>query len=332
MAQRAPGKAHRKGLTLLQVAEMFGDEGAAKAWIEERRWPNGPHCPKCGSFNVQSGIKHRTMTHRCRDCNTGKSRTMFTLRMGTVMEGSKLPFRVWAIAIYLYATNLKGVSSMKLHRELGIGQKAAWFMLHRLRKAAETGAGMFTGPVEADETYMGGKRKNMSNAKRRELAAEGAGRGAVGKVAVVGVKDRETKQVRAKVVERTDGETLQGFVVEHTAPDATVYTDEASAYEGLPMPHEAVKHSVSEYVRGQVHTNGVESFWSMLKRGYIGTYHKMSPKHLGRYVNEFAGRHNVREQDTEAQMGTMVESMGGKRLRYRELIAPNGLESGARSA
>ena len=332
MIQKAPGKAHRKGLTLLQVAEMFGDEANAMAWIEERRWPDGPFCPKCGSFNVQANIKHKTATHRCRDCNTGKSRTMFTLRMGTVMEGSKLPYRVWAIAIYLFATNLKGVSSMKLHRELGITQKSAWFMLHRLRETKAPGTGWFSGPVEVDETYMGGKRANMSNAKRKQLADEGAGRGAVGKVAVVGIKDRETKQVRAQVVEHTDKPTLQGFVIDHTAPDATVYTDEASAYEGLPMAHDAVKHSIKEFVRGQVHTNGMESFWSMLKRGYIGVYHKMSPKHLDRYVTEFEGRHNARENDTIDQMGGIVDDMGGKRLRYRDLIKPNGLPSGARGA
>ncbi len=129
---------------------------------------------------------------------------------------------------------------------------------------------------------------------------------------MVGVKDRATKRVRAQVITRTDAPTLQGFVVKHTAPDATVYTDEASAYEGLPMMHEAVKHSVKEYVRGQVHTNGAESFWSMLKRGYVGIYHKMSPKHLDRYVTEFEGRHNIREQDTIDQMGSVVVGMGGK--------------------
>ena len=141
---KAPGKAHRKGLALLQVADMFRDETAAKAWIAECRWPNGPHCPDCGSFHVQSGIKHRTMTHRCRDC---PERPMFSLRKGTIMEGSKLPHRIWAIGIYLFATNLKGVSSMKLHRELGIGQKAAWFMLHRLRTTKETSAGGLSGQL-----------------------------------------------------------------------------------------------------------------------------------------------------------------------------------------
>ena len=327
MAQKAPGKAHRKGLTLLQVANMFRDEESAMAWIEKRRWPHAPHCPKCGSFHVQSGIKHKTMTHRCRDC---PNKQMFTLRMGTVMERSRLPYRLWAIGIYLFMTNLKGVSSMKLHRELGITQKSAWFMLHRLRKAAESGAGVFSGPVEVDETYMGGKRANMSNAKRRELAERDVGRGSVGKTAVVGVKDRSTKQVRAKVVRTTDKPTLQGFVVRNSSPDAIVYTDEAAAYEGLPMLHDSVKHSVKEFVRGQVHTNGIESFWSMLKRGYVGTFHKMSPKHLHRYVTEFEGRHNARELDTINQMGSLVSAMAGKRLTYDELIAPNGLDSGAR--
>lgn len=330
MAQKAPGKAHRKGLTLLQIADMFGTDAAAYAWIASKRWPHGPFCPKCGSFNVQSDIAHRTMTHRCRDCSTGKSRTMFTLKIGTIMEGSKLSYRVWAVALYLFTTNIKGISSMRLHRELGITQKAAWFLLHRLRKAAENGQGAFSGPVEVDETYIGGKRANMSNAKRRELAD--TGRGPVGKTAVVGLKDRATNQIRTRVVERTDKPTLQGFVIEHTDPGATVYTDEASAYEGLPFTHEAVKHSVSEYVRGQASTNGVESHWALLKRGYVGIYHKMSPKHLGRYVAEFERRHNVRDEDTVDQMEAIVDGMGRKRLTYRALIARNGLPSGARSA
>ena len=233
------------------------------------------------------------------------------------------------VATFLLSTNLKSVSSMKLHRDLSITQKSAWFLAHRLRRALDRDGTMFSGPVEVDETYFGGKRRNMSNAKRKELA--GTGRGSVGKIAVVGIKDRETKHVRAKVVQSTDKATLQGFVGEHTTPGATVYTDEASAYEGLPFPHESVKHSVSEYVRGMAHTNGAESFWSMLKRAHMGTFHKMSPKHLDRYVTEFEGRQNVRENDTVDQLGAMVEGMRGKRLRYRELIAPNGLASGARS-
>ena len=304
----------------------FSDDASAEAYFVEQRWPNGVACPHCGSTNVQSGTKHKTMPYRCREKECAKR---FSAKTGTVMEGSKLGFQVWMIATFLLSTNLKSVSSMKLHRDLEITQKTAWFLAHRLRRALDRDGDMFAGPVEVDETYIGGKRKNMSNAKRKELA--GTGRGAVGKTAVVGIKDRETKNVRAKVVENTDKATLQGFVVENTAPGATVYTDEASAYEGLPFEHESVKHSVSEFVRGMAHTNGAESFWSMLKRAHMGTFHKMSPKHLHRYLDEFAGRQNVRENDTIDQLGAMVEGMEGKRLRYQELIAPNGLASGARS-
>ena len=154
----------------------------------------------------------------------------------------------------------------------------------------------------------------------------------MGKTAVVGAKDRATKQVAAKVVERTDASTLQGFVINHAAPGATVYSDDSSAYESLRFDHDTVKHSLSEYVRGDVHTNGIESLWSMLKRAHKGTFHKMSPKHLDRYVQEFASRHNLRDEDTIDIMTSIATGMRGKRLRYRELIAPNGLSSGARSA
>ena len=331
MAQKAPGKAHREGVSLPELFLKFPNDEAAQAWLEEQRWGGEPWCPHCGSFNVRHN-NHKSMPWRCaeRDC-----RKRFSVRSGTPMQGSPLGYQIWVVAIYLLTTSLKGQSSMKLHRDLKVTQKTAWFLAHRIRKTFadkdDDEGGHFSGPVEVDETYMGGKRANMSNAKRRELAAAGVGPGAVGKVAVVGVKDRATKQVRAQVVERTDKPTLQGFVTAHAAPDATVYTDEAAAYEGLPMPHDTVTHSVKEYVRGQVHTNGMESFWSMLKRGYVGIYHKMSPKHLDRYVTEFAGRHNLREADTITQMGMVVRGFEGKRLTYTALKQDNGLDSGARS-
>ena len=310
---RGSGKANRKGLTLIQIIGMFPDDATAKAWLVERHWPQGPYCPHCGSFNVQCGIKHKTMTHRCRDC---EKRPMFSLKTGTIMEGTKLGYRVWAVAFYLVATNLKGVSSMKLHRDLGVTQKTAWHLAHRIREAYAAKHERFAGPAEVDETAMGGKRKNMPKAKRKELT----GRGSVGKSIVAGVKDRETGRVQAAKVEATDSRTLQGFVREHVQPGATLYTDEAAAYRGMPeFEHEAVTHSVGEYVRDMAHTNGIESFWAMLKRGYQGTFHHFSEKHMDRYIGEFAGRHNVRPHDTIDQMSAMVEGMVGRRLTYRSL-------------
>ena len=325
MSKKAPGKSHRTGISMHELFRRFPNDATAEAWLIEQRWPEGIACPHCGSMNVQTGSAHKTMPYRCREKECAKR---FSLKTGTVMEGSKLGFQVWVIATYLMSTNLKSVSSMKLHRDLEINQRSAWFLAHRLRVALSEEGRVFSGPVEVDETYFGGKRTNMSNARRKELA--GTGRGAVGKVAVVGAKDRATNQVAAKVVERTDAATLQGFVIDHAAPDATVYRDDSSAYDSLPFDHDSVKHSLSEYVKGDVHTNGIESLWSMLKRAHTGTFHKLSPIHLDRYVQEFATRHNLRGEDTIDIMASVANGMRGKRLRYRELIVPNGLGSGAR--
>ena len=185
------------------------------------------------------------------------------------------------------------------------------------------------GPViEADETYVGGKVGNMPLAKRKKLSGA---RGSSGKSIVAGVKDRSTKEVRATVVDAATAQNLQGFVQKHTSPNSKICTDESSAYKGLPREHEAVNHGAHEYVRGDVHTNGIEAFWSMLKRAHKGVYHKISPKHMDRYAKEFAGRHNIRELDTIDQIRSVVRSLCFKRLRYKDLIADNGLDSGARS-
>ncbi|MCZ6819062.1 MAG: IS1595 family transposase [Calditrichaeota bacterium] len=315
---KAPGKSDRKGISLVELMDMFPNDETAKEWFESKIWPEGPHCPHCGSLNVQTGTAHKSMTHRCRDC---PNKPRFSLKTGTILESTKLDYRTWALAVYMLITNLKGVSSMKLHRDLKITQKSAWHLMHRLRKAFDTsGLECFLGPIEVDETYIGGKRKNMPKAKRKALT----GRGAVGKIAVVGIKDRATNRLMARVVAHTDAETLQGFVGDHAAPDAKVYTDDASAYQGLPFDHESVKHSAGEYVRGMAHINGIESFWSMLKRGYQGTFHHFSDKHTQRYVTEFAGRHNIREQDTVDQMATLARGLGGRRLRYSDLVSDCG--------
>ena len=322
MPRKAPGKAHREGLTLVQLMDMFPTEEAATAWFESVVWPNGRHCSKCGSLRTREA-SHRYMPYWCGDC-----RSYFSVKTGTAMQASKIPLRKWAIAIYLCLTSLKSVSSMKLQRDIGVSQPTAWFMLQRIREAwAEDDDDQFDGPVEVDETYFGGERRNMSVTKRKAMNKS---RGPVGKTAVVGLKDRDSNEVRAEVVQRTDGATLQGFVREHTEAGATVYTDDAAAYRGMrEFRHEAVNHTVSEYVRGQAHTNGIESFWSMLKRAHDGTFHKISPKHLQRYVSEFAGKHNHRESATVVQMRDTVARLVGRRLLYRNLIADNGLSSGS---
>ena len=307
---KAPGKAHRTGISLVELFEKFPNDEKAEAWFRDLRWPNGLTCPACGSDRVQDGCAHKTMPFRCRDCNK-----KFSTKTGSVMQSSKLGYRVWAIAIYLFNTNIKGTSSMKLHRDLGISQSAAWFVLHRIREAfSQVGPQVFSGPVEVDETYVGGLERNKHAHKKANL-----GRGPVGKTAVVGAKDRESNQVAAAVVDSTDKPTLQGFARAHMADGAEVFTDEAKAYQGLPN-HRTVKHSISEYVNGKAHTNGVESFWAMLKRGYHGTYHRLSRKHLQRYVNEFCGRHNTRDMDTIHQMRLTAAGLVGRRLRYEDLI------------
>ena len=284
MAKKAPGKSFRKSISPVAIMRRFPDNETSEAWFVQKRWPEGPHCPSCGSTNVQTGAKHK-MPFRCRE---RECRKRFSVRVRTVMEGSNLDYQTWAVAIYLHLTSLKSVSSMKLHRDLNITQKSAWHLAHRLREAFGREGDAFTGPVKADETYMGGRRRNMQKAKRREMNR----RGTIGKSIVVGVKNRGTNEVRAKVVSSTDAPTLQGFVREHTEPGAMVYTDEAGAYRGLARDygHEAVNHGAGEYVRRQAHTQGIESFWAMLKRAHKGTFHKISPKHPDRYVSEFAGK------------------------------------------
>ena len=316
----APGRSHRDGMSILELMAMFPTDDTATAWFERVVWPGERCCGHCGSVKTREVPNRTPMPYWCSDC-----REYFSVRTGTAIAHSKVPLRKWAIAIYLELTSLKGVSSMKLHRDLGVSQKTAWFMLHRIREAwTDEAPGAFAGPVEADETFVGGKEANRHARSRKHL-----GRGPVGKTVVVGVKDRASGKVRASVVPDTTGATLRGFVQAHTAPDAMVYTDGEPGYASLPH-HAAVRHSVGEYVSGRAHTNGMESFWSLFKRAYIGTFHKLSPKHLDRYVQEFAVKHDIRDLGTLAQMRDTVLRLVGRNLLYRTLIADNGLPSGAR--
>ena len=308
------GRADREGISLTKLFQLFPDDDAAEQWFEECRWPGGHRvCPDCGesNYSITKDRQPGKMPYRCRAC-----RRYFSVKKGTVMQSSPIGYQKWAIATYIVVTNLKGASSMKLHRDLEISQQAAWHLSHRIRKALADGKfSLMAGPVEVDEGFFGGLERNKHASKKLR-----AGRGAVGKTAVVAAKDRATNRVDAQVVSSVAADSLQPFVIERTREGSTVFTDDHGAYRGIPgVEHRTVRHSVGEYVDGMAHTNGVESFWSMLKRGYHGTFHHVSPKHLQRYVDEFSGRHNLRSLDTIDQMASVVRGMVGKRLRYADL-------------
>ncbi|MXY08632.1 MAG: IS1595 family transposase, partial [Rhodothermaceae bacterium] len=315
MATKGPGRAYRKGISLLKLAAMFPDETAAVKWFESVFWMNGCKCPRCNGISVYETKNTNGMPYRCRDC-----KRYFSVTTGTVLESTKLPLTIWVWAIFLEMTNLKGVSSMKLHRDLEIRQATAWHVLHRIREGLKPQLiEFFEGPIEADESYIGGLEKNKHADKKLK-----AGRGTVGKAIVLGVKDRKTKRIRAEVIEETTKPVMQGFINETRSKDASVFTDEHRSYKGL-RNHTTVKHSqkqwaVSTILGEYAHTNGIESFWATLKRAYHGTYHHLSKKHLNRYVIQFAGKHNLRGLDTIDQMVMVVRGMVGRRARLKDLI------------
>ena len=300
--------------SLLEMLQAFPNEAACVAHLEKLRWPAGKICPLCGCAGKIYSRK-RVGVYKCSDCGDE-----FSIRKGTIYEESRLSLRKWFMAAWLVTSNRKGISSYQLAREVGVSQKTAWFMLGRLRKSAETAlekSPPMDGEVEADETYLGGKEKNKHNSKKAK-----AGRGPVGKDVAIGVRSREGN-VFAQKISHTDRDTMVGFIEDNVLLGSTIYTDDHRSYRGLGefYDHEFVIHSVGEYVRDKAHTNGIESFWSMLKRGYNGVFHQFSWKHLNRYLSEFAFRWNLNGSTGGQRMDSMLESGFGSRLTYKALIA-----------
>ena len=311
---KGPGRNTRKGITLPEIIKMFPDSRTAESWFEKLRWGRGMYCPRCGCDDemITDCRGRNTMPYWCGAC-----RRRFSVRTGTPLEASNIPLQKWAIAIYLHVTSLKGVSSMKLHRDLGISQSAAWFMSHRIREAWSNPASLNSKEAEVDESYFGGIEKNK-HAKKRLYP----GSGGAGKTIVAGMKDRRTGKVIAKIVPNTGSGTLRSFVIDNLRVKGTLYSDGASTLKDFKWPgkSEFVIHSKGQFATDGSHTNGIESFWAMLKRAYKGTYHQISPKHLQRYLDEFCARNNIRDKDTIDQMRECVRRMAGKRLKYKDLV------------
>ena len=301
-------------ISLHQFDARISDEAAAVAFAEEAIWQGDPRCGRCGNNNVYRVKNGRPMSHRCRDC-----KRHFSIRTGTVMAETNLPVRTWLLAIHLTLTARKGVSALQMHRHLGVTYPTAWFLDHRIREAMKQNkTPVMTGIIQIDETWIGGKAKNIHKSKKKKEGWTGMGN----KFAVIGLR-QDDGTVIIFPVPNTYAETLQNAVLDNVKPGSTIWSDEAPAYKpllGYGYIHEWVTHGSGEYVRDMVTNNGVESFWALLKRGYIGTFHYMSWKHLHRYCDEFAYRHNVGKGNGFETIGAVLRCMVGKRVTYQQLI------------
>ncbi len=300
--------------TLLEAVQHFSDYANCHKFMMEVRWPDGViRCPKCGSNRVAYFEKARVFK-----CYAGHKSPKFSLKVGTIFEDSPIGLEKWIPAVWLLACCKNGISSYELHRALGVTQKTAWFMLHRIRTAMRTGSFMkLAGEVEVDETFVGGLSKNMHKDKRAEKVT---GTGGKDKTPVLGCLQRGG-QVITTVVPNRKRKTLHRLVGEQVEAGSAVYTDALASYEGLSKAydHQFVDHAI-EYVRGRVHTNGLENFWSLLKRTIKGTYTSIAPFHLSRYLDEQAFRYNQRCGDDASRFVDTMRQTIGRRITYKELV------------
>jgi transposase-like protein len=302
--------------TLLEAIKHFADPNVTHELMVNLRWPNGVHCPICGRTDVRF-----ISTRRMWECKEKHPRRQFSSKVGTIFEDSPLGLDKWFAAIWMVANCKNGISSYEMGRDLGITQKSAWFMDHRIRLAMKAGSILkMEGECEADESFIGGLAKNMHEKRRKHI-----GTGGVGKTTVLGILQRKSNKrgskVRAKVIPNVKAETLQPEVRAVVEPGSKLYTDAWASYRGLghDYQHEVIDHAI-EYVRDNVHVNGLENFWSLLKRTIKGTYVSVEPFHLGRYLDEQAFRFNEREDNDAGRFKSVLSSVSVRRLTYKELI------------
>jgi transposase-like protein len=302
--------------TLQEAIVYFANPDNCLDYLARKRWPNGVTCPTCGSQSVIFLANQRRW--KCRENHPAPQ---FSVRVGTVMEDSPIGLDKWLCAMWQIVNCKNGISSYEVHRAIGITQKSAWFLDHRIRFALGLAPGnKLSGQVEADETFIGGKARNMHKDKRAEKIT---GTGGKDKTAVMGILERGPKsigsKVRVKVIDNTKKKTLQSEVREHVLAGSAIFTDALQSYEGLDeFQHEVVDHAV-EYVRGEVHTNGLENFWSLVKRGLKGTYISVEPFHLFRYLDEQVFRYNHRKMNDGDRFNIVVREIVGKRLTWNHL-------------
>lgn len=298
----------------MSLLAYFKDEQVCREYLEAIRWNGNIKC----AYKECSGEKvfkfSNGKTYKCAKC-----RKQFSVRVGTIFEDSKIPLQKWYAAIYLITAHKKGISSLQLHRDLGVTQKTAWFLLHRVRTTLglNIGSEKLTGTCEADETFIGGQEKNKHKSKR---TAGTQGRSVKTKSAVVGIIERGG-ELRAKKVPDTTGYNLKSFIAKNIKFGSAIHTDEWWGYKGLAaaFKHKFIKHNEGEYVNGEVHTNTLEGFWSILKRGVVGIYHSMSDKHLQKYIDEFVFRYNTRNHSESARFNVMLNNIG-THITYKQLI------------